>query len=64
VLFALLGLWLDWWFLAAGLTLHGGWDLLHQGERGSGVIPRWYVPFCAVYDFTVAIFIAVHFAVP
>lgn len=61
---ALLGLWLSWWFLVAGLALHGGWDVLHHGERGQGVIPRWYVPFCAAYDWVLALFVAFFFAAP
>jgi hypothetical protein len=42
---ALLGLWIDWWFLVFGLMLHGAWDYLHHGRRGRGVVPPWYVPF-------------------
>jgi hypothetical protein len=62
VALALLGLWVNWWFLVAGLALHGGWDYLHHGEAGHGVMPRWYVPFCAVYDWALALFVAVFFA--
>lgn len=62
VTLALLGLWLSLWFLVAGLALHGVWDCLHHGEHGHGVVPRWYVPFCAVYDWVVALFIALFFA--
>jgi hypothetical protein len=62
VAFALLGLWFSWWFLVAGLALHGLWDFVHHGERGHGVIPRWYVPFCAVYDWILAVFVAVQYA--
>ncbi len=40
VALALLGLWTSWWFLVAGLALHGAWDFLHHGEKGKGVIPR------------------------
>ncbi len=63
VIFALLGLWASWWFLVTGLALHGFWDLLHHDEKGQGVVPRWYVSFCAVYDWIVALFIALFFAV-
>lgn len=62
VTLALLGLWVNWWFLVAGLALHGGWDFLHHGEYGHGVVPHWYVPFCAVYDWAVALFVAVRYA--
>ena len=63
VTLALLGLWISWWFLVAGLALHGVWDYLHHGEHGHGVVPRWYVPFCAFYDWWVALFVALFFAV-
>jgi hypothetical protein len=63
VAFALLGLWMSWWFLVAGLALHGVWDYLHRGKHGHGVVPKWYVPFCALYDWVVAIFVAVFFAI-
>ena len=63
VALALLGLWVSWWFLAAGLALHGVWDYLHHGKHGRGVVPKWYVPLCAVYDLTVALFIAARFAI-
>lgn len=62
VAFALLGLWLSWWFLVFGLALHAGWDLLHHGRHRDGVVPRWYIPFCAAYDFSVALFVALYFA--
>lgn len=62
VALALLGLWVNWWFIVAGLALHGGWDWLHLGKYGHGVVPRWYVPFCAVYDWAVALFVAVQYA--
>ena len=63
VALALLGLWVSWWFLAAGLALHGVWDYLHHGKHGRGVVPKWYVPLCAVYDLTVALFVAARFAI-
>jgi hypothetical protein len=62
VALALLGLWVNWWFLVAGFALHGGWDYLHHGVHGQGVVPRWYAPFCAVYDCVVALFLALHYA--
>ena len=64
VALALLGLWVSWWFLVAGLALHGGWDFLHHGERGKGVVPWWYVPFCAAYDWALAVFVALFLAAP
>ncbi len=62
VALALLGLWYSWWFSVAGLALHGGWDFLHHRERGHGVVPNWYAPLCAVYDWAVALFVALWFA--
>ncbi len=58
---ALAGLWFNWWYIVAGLALHGVWDYLHHGVGGHGVVPAWYVPFCAVYDVAVALFIALYF---
>jgi hypothetical protein len=58
VLLALLGLGYSGWFSVMGLGLHGGWDLLHHRERGHGVIPGWYPHFCAVYDWGLALFVA------
>jgi hypothetical protein len=59
---ALLGLYLSWWFLIIGLVLHGVWDFLHHGERAQGAVPAWYPPACAIYDWVLAIFAAVRFA--
>ena len=64
VALALIGLWVSWWFIVAGLALHGLWDYLHHGEHGHGVVPRWYVPFCAWYDWAVAAFLTVRYALP
>jgi hypothetical protein len=49
-------------WLAVGLVLHGVWDLLHHPARkvaGTDGVPAWYVPFCAVYDISAAIAIAI-----
>jgi hypothetical protein len=59
---ALLSMWLSWWFPVAGLGLHGVWDYLHRGKHGQGIIPCWYVPFCGVHDWVVALFIAVMYS--
>jgi hypothetical protein len=63
VTLALLGMWLNWWFLIVGLALHGGWDYLHQGKAGHGVVPAWYIPFCAIYDWMVALFLALFYGI-
>ncbi len=62
VTLALLGLWINWWFLVVGLALHGVWDYLHHGERGKDTVPQWYIAFCAFYDWAVAVFVALFFA--
>lgn len=59
VICSFLGLWIDWWFLVVGLLLHGVWDFMHHGKLGHGVLPYWYVPFCAAYDWTMAVLVAV-----
>jgi hypothetical protein len=57
VALALAGLWHGWIWLVLGLALHGFWDFLHHGERGHDVVPGWYVPACAAYDWAVAAFV-------
>lgn len=57
VVLSLLGLWINWWFLVVGLFLHGFWDFLHHEPEGDAVVPQWYIPFCAVYDWIIAIFV-------
>ena len=37
-----------------GLVLHGLWDVLHHPRAVSTRLPRWYPPFCAVYDWVLA----------
>lgn len=58
VAFALSGLWFSPWLFVAGFALHGGWDYLHHGPRLSGVVPGWYIPFCAAYDWAIALVVA------
>lgn len=50
------------YWLAGGLAAHGVWDLLHHHSRpvlGTREVPRWYPPACLVYDFPLAIFVAI-----
>ena len=54
VVLALLGLWLAPAFVAAGLMLHGVWDLLHRPHGVTTKLPSWYPPFCAAFDFVFA----------
>lgn len=58
LIFVGLGLWGDPGWLAAGLLLHGVWDLLHYRDRqmfGVRGVPGWYVPACAAYDWIVGV---------
>jgi hypothetical protein len=50
---ALLGLWVTAWAVPAAVALHGFWDLAHH-RRVTTAMPRWYVPFCAIYDWVFA----------
>lgn len=57
VFMAMLGLsWTSLWTVA-GFALHGAWDLLHHPRRIRTGLRRWFPPFCATFDFLVAIFI-------
>ncbi|HSF19948.1 MAG TPA: DUF6010 family protein [Vicinamibacteria bacterium] len=51
---AFLGLWLAPGFIAAGLVLHGLWDLAHHPRGVRTKLPAWYPPFCAAFDFVFA----------
>ena len=49
------------YWLAGGLAAHGVWDVLHHHRHpvlGTREVPRWYPPACVVYDFPLAIFVA------
>ena len=51
VIMGISGLWVSPWILAAALLLHGFWDLIHHNpSKLLASIPKWYVPFCATYD--------------
>lgn len=51
VTIGIMGLWFSPWWLIVGLYLHGFWDLLHHNQNLPIVeIPKWYIPFCATYD--------------
>ena len=54
VVLALLGLWQAPVFIAAGLVLHGAWDLAHRPRAVTTKLPAWYPPFCAAFDFVFA----------
>lgn len=54
---AVLGILWHWAALPIGLTLHAGWDLMHYNSHRLSRIPKWYVPFCVVYDLLAAGFL-------
>jgi hypothetical protein len=39
---------------AIAIAMHGLWDWTHHRESVPTQMPRWYVPFCAVYDWIYA----------
>jgi len=41
-------------WIAVALGMHGLWDWAHHRERVPTRMPRWYVPFCALYDWVYA----------
>ncbi|OEK00203.1 hypothetical protein BFP97_01160 [Roseivirga sp. 4D4] len=53
------GLWFSPWILITGLFLHGLWDIAHHNASVKlAKIPSWYIPFCAAYDWTMAIYVS------
>jgi hypothetical protein len=59
---ALGGVWHSWWCLVAGYFAHGLWDCAHHSHGVPTNVPAWYVPACVVYDWLVAAFIVVAYA--
>ena len=49
---ATVSLWPAW--TAIAIAAHGVWDWAHHHERVPTRMPRWYVPFCAIYDWIYA----------
>jgi hypothetical protein len=63
---SLAALWLSAWVVPFAYTAHGIWDYAHhEGSKlapGSWkfvVIPAWYPPWCAAYDWVAAATLAV-----
>lgn len=54
IVLGLLGIWQAPLFIAAGLILHGFWDLAHRPGAITTKLPGWYPAFCAAYDFVFA----------
>ena len=51
---ALAGMWSVPLLIPAAFAAHGAWDMLHHADSRLVTVPRWYPPFCAVYDWTFA----------
>lgn len=47
------------WLLVLGYVLHGVWDGLHHNRAFGANIAAWYIPFCVVYDWLMAVFLAI-----
>jgi hypothetical protein len=56
---AVSGLLVSAWWLVAGYVLHGIWDLLHHNRAFGARVVRWYIPFCVLYDWLIALFLLV-----
>lgn len=54
---AILGLLWHPMALPAGLIAHALWDLLHHNGLFGTSVPRWYIPFCVVFDLLAAAFL-------
>lgn len=49
-------------WIAAGIVLHGVWDILHhQADPVSTRIPAYWPPFCLVIDFVTGIYFFILF---
>jgi len=60
ILMGILGLWISPWILVSGLFMHGLWDIAHHNSINRlAEIPQWYVPFCATYDWAMAIYLTI-----
>lgn len=58
VLMGIFGLWFSPWILIFGLFLHGLWDIAHHNSSFKLVdVPQWYIPFCATYDWVIALYL-------
>lgn len=50
---ALCGLLISRWVVVGAYLLHGFWDFAHH-RRIETAMPRWYIPFCALFDWLFA----------
>jgi hypothetical protein len=54
---AAIGLTVNPWAIPAGYLAHGVWDAAHHRHVDTAM-PRWYIPFCALYDWVFAVGLA------
>lgn len=47
---ALCGLLISPWFIIAATAAHAGWDFLHHRPGKLAKTPKWYIPYCIIYD--------------
>ena len=45
--------------LPFGLAVHAIWDVLHHNGAFGAPVPKWYIPFCVVFDLLAAVFLLV-----
>lgn len=43
--------------MSLGYILHGVWDFIHHFTFDKVKVPRWYIPFCSIFDITLGILI-------
>ena len=59
---AICGMLVSPWFIVAAIGGHAGWDFLHHNSghpiNSLAKTPRWYLPYCAVYDLFAAVGLA------
>jgi len=54
---AVLGLWWSSLWIAVGYVLHGVYDFLHHPRGIRTGVRRWFPPFCATFDWLVALYV-------
>ncbi|WP_305617564.1 DUF6010 family protein [Novosphingobium sp.] len=59
---ALVGLAFWHWAIVIAYALHGFWDLAHHRSVDTAM-PKWYVPFCALFDWVFAAGLMVAWAI-
>ncbi|HET6628175.1 MAG TPA: DUF6010 family protein [Woeseiaceae bacterium] len=55
----LAGLYFHPLWIAGGYVAHGFWDILHHRHGPYADTPRWYIPFCVVYDWIIGAFLII-----